>query len=197
MQSQVDPDNLIPPDSELGQVLLQLSGDTDDRVWQIANITNDLIDEVESGIVTKADIYKTVAKRCKGRKVNTIRRWAECARDFDYDTQHKYKELLSFEHFRVSRRLFSEGYTPSIDYGLQWCVEGNDEKLTAGKFHTVGEMINQFVPEFKNNGVSAMWERVKNDLYDNFLLVDNDTDRERLLEAWKTIDFVIDKKPTL
>lgn len=191
-----NPDNLIPPDSELGQMLLQLSGDSDDRVWQIANITNELIDELEGGDVSRQEIYRTIAVRCKGRKINTIRRWAEVARDFDADMQFKYAQLLSFEHFRASRRLFAEGYTPSIDYGLQWCVEGNDEKLTAGKFHTVGEMINQFVPEFKENHPLKSWNRVKQDLYDKFLLVDNDTDRNSLMKHWQEIDYILNKPLT-
>jgi hypothetical protein len=193
----VSPDNLIPADSELGQLLLQLSGDTDDRVWKIANITNDVIAEFEGGVVGRKDVYRAIAARCKGRKINTIRRWAEVAADYDEKLQGKYAQLLSFEHFKTSRRLFNEGYTPGIEYGLQWCVEGNDEKLNAGKFHTVGEMINHFVPEFREQGPGAVWNRVKDDLYDNFLLLDNDTDRERLLDAWSTIDFVLDKKQKL
>lgn len=194
---EITPDNLIPLDSELGQLLLQLSGDTDDRVWKIANITNDLIDELEGGIVTKGQVYKAVARRCKGRKVNTVRRWAELARDYGSVIQAKYAELLSFEHFKVSRRLFCEGYTPSLEYGLQWCVEGNDYKLNAGKFHTVGEMLNHFVPEYRRAGVNNLWGRVKENLYDKFLLIDHDNDRQRLLEAWNTIEFILDKKPSL
>lgn len=201
MESTINPDNLIPPDGELAHLLLQWSEDADTSTWKIANVTNELIEElVSEGGITRQDIYRSVAARCKGRKINTIRRWAEVAADFDSDIQFEYAGLLSFEHFKASRRLFHEGYTPSIEYGLEWCVKGDDLKLTAGKFHTVGEMINQFVPEFKENSPSVSWNRVKQDLYDKFLLIDNDTDRNRLLKAWKEIEYVLcekhlDKKP--
>jgi len=190
----VKPENIIPLDSELGQLLLQLSDDGDDIVWKIANITNELIEELEGGIVTRKTIYQAVARCCKGKKFNTIRKWAEVASDFDIDVQEKYKHLLSFEHFRVARQLHVAKLTPTLEYGLKWCVEGNDQKLNAGKFHTVGEMLNHFMPEYRETGAVVSWSRVKEDLYDKFLLVDNDTDRERLLEAWKTIDYVLEKK---
>lgn len=193
----IKPDELIPPDGELAQMLLQWSESADTSVWRIANVTNELIDELEGGIVTRQEIYKAVAARCKGRKMNTIRRWAEVARDFSPTIQKKYVQLLSFEHFRASRRLFYAKLTPSVDYGLKWCVEGNDHKLNAGKFHTVGEMLNQFVPEFKNKGADVVWNRYKDTLYDTFLLIDNDTDRSRVIEAWDTIEFVLNKKPAL
>lgn len=185
----VSPDNLIPVESELAQLLRQWSEDTDTRTWNIARITNDLIEEVEGGDITRTDIYKAVAARCKGKQVNTIRRWAEVEADFDRDIQDQYKELLSFEHFKVSRRLFKEGKTPSIDYALDWAVSGNDYKLSAGRFHTVGEMLNHFLhdDEFENP-LQKRWNKVKDDLYDLFLLVDNDYRREQLLQAWQTID---------
>ena len=191
VSSSITPDNLIPADSELGQLLLQLSEDSDSRTWKIANITNDLVVELEGGIVHKKDVYKAVAARCKGRKINTIRRWAEVAADFDEEMQEKYAGLLSFEHFKAARRLYNEGFTPDLEYSLKWCVEGNDDKLAAGKFKTVGQLYKEFLPEYRT---STLWERVKEGLYDQFLLEDNDTDRERLLDAWKTITFVLDKK---
>src|SRR5688572_7795241 len=104
----INPDNLIPPDGELAHLLAQWSEDTDTRTWNIANVTNELIAELEGGIVNKKDVYRAVATRCKGRKVNTIRRWAEVALDYDAEMQEKYAQLLSFEHFKVSRRLFHD-----------------------------------------------------------------------------------------
>jgi hypothetical protein len=193
----INPDNLIPPDGELAHLLAQWSEDTDTRTWNIANVTNELIAELEGGFVNKKDVYRAVAARCKGRKVNTIRRWAEVALDYDAEMQEKYAQLLSFEHFKVSRRLFHDGCTPSIEYGLQWCIEGNDQKLSAGRFHTVGQMMYHFIPELRDNKHVSLWKKVKDDLYDFFLLEDNDTDRERLLEAWKEIDYVLDKKKNL
>ena len=187
----MNPDLLIPPDSELGQRLLQLSDDEDNKIWEIANIVNDLVLELEGGVVHKKDVYKAVAARCKGRKVNTIRRWAEVAADFDEEMQEKYAGLLSFEHFKAARRLYNEGFTPDLEYPLKWCVEGNDDKLAAGKFKTVGQLYVEFMPEYRS---STLWERVREGLYEQFLLEDNDTDRERLLDAWKTISFVLDKK---
>lgn len=188
----ISPDNLIPMDSELGQLLLQLTEDTDSRTWKVANICNDLVAELEGGDVTRADIYRAVATRCKGKKPNTIRRWAECAADFGFDIQEKYKELLSFDHFKTSRKLFKEGYSPSVDYALQWCVEGDDDKITAGRFHTVGEMIQHFIPadEFENK-LQKIWGKVKEGLYDQFLLVENDYYRGRLTEAYSQIDYAV------
>lgn len=184
----ITPDNLIPPDSELAQLLLQWTEDTDSRTWKVANLTNELIWELEGGPITKTDIYKAVAARCKGRKPNTIRRIAEVAADYDEEMQAKYAELLSFDHFKTSRRLFSDGYTPSIDYALEWCVEGNDMKLNAGKFHTVGEMLNHFVPELRDKKpLTRVWDAVKERLYDQFLLVDNDFRRQDLLDTWERI----------
>jgi hypothetical protein len=189
----ISPDKLIPMDSELGQLLLQLTEDTDSRTWKVANITNDLIAEIEGGDVTKADIYRAVATRCKGKKPNTIRRWAEVAADFDSDIQKEYKELLSFDHFKVSRRLFKEGYSPSIDYVLEWCVQGDDDKITAGRFHTVGEAIQHFVPagNFENQLYKA-WSKTKDKLYDLFLIHDNDFERKQLLEYWTQINYIVD-----
>jgi hypothetical protein len=187
----INPDNLIPADSELGQLLLQLSEDSDSRTWRIANITNDLVTELEGGIVHKKDVYKAVAARCKGSAVNTIRRWAEVAADFDVDLQEKYAGLLSFGHFRAARRLYNEGFTPDLEYALKWCVEGNDDKLAAGKFKTVGQLYVEFMPEYRT---TTLWERMKEQLYDQFLVEDNDTDRERLLDAWGVITSVLDKK---
>jgi hypothetical protein len=188
MTQWINPDYLIPPDSELAQLLMQWSEDTDTRTWNIANLTNDLIAELEGGSVTRPDVYRAVAARCKGRKPNTIRRWAEVAADFDKDTQERYA-VLSFDHFKTSRRLHSDGFTPSIDYGLQWCVEGNDDKLTAGKFHTVGQMLNQFVPELRDKKpLTRLWDNMKEKLYDQFLLVDNDWRRQELLVTWTRID---------
>lgn len=187
----INPDNLIPPDSELGQLLLQWAEDFDASAWKIANVANELIAELEGGVVKKKDVYRVVAARCKGKQVNTIRRWAEIAADFDEELQAKYAGLLSFEHFKAARRLYNEGLTPNLEYALKWCVEGNDYKLQAGKFHTVGQLYAEFVPEYRTK---TLWERIKEDLYDSFLLEDNDTDRERLLDAWGTITFIQDKK---
>lgn len=188
----VSPDNLIPVESELAQMLRQWSEDTDTRTWNIARITNDLIEEVVGGDISQEDIYRAVATRCKGKKINTIRRWAEVERDFDRDTQDQYKELLSFEHFKVSRRLFKEGRTPSIDYALDWAVSGDDYKLTAGRFHTVGEVLNHFIPddEFQNT-LQKVWSKAKENLYDQFIMVDNDTKRQELVTAWHIIDSTV------
>lgn len=187
------PDDLIPPDSELGQQLAQWAEDADAGVWNIANTCNELIEELKGGPITRKQIYAAVAARCKGRKPNTIRRWAECAAAYDVDTRTLYAPLLSFEHFKVNRRLFAEGYTPDIEYGLAWCVSGDDYKVTAGRFHTAGEMLNHFVPEYRQLMAVRAWEKSKEDIYDDLLLIDNDTDRERALEAWKVIEYVLDK----
>lgn len=188
----ITPDELIPADSELAQLLLQWSEDTDTRTWNIANLTNELIEELEGGQVTRMDVYRAVAKRCKGQKPNTIRRWAEVAADYPADLQRQYAELLSFEHFKASRRLYKDGYTPTIAYGLQWCVEGNDEKLNAGKFHTVGELLVNFLPEEKGkSALRRLWEKSRDSLYDGFLLVENDFYRKQLLDNWKEIDFAV------
>lgn len=188
----VKPDELIPPDSELAQMFLQWSEDGDSRTWNIANTTNDLIAELEGGPVTRMDIYRAVAARCKGQKPNTIRRWAECAADFSPAIQKKYAQLLSFQHFKTARRLYKEEYTPTIDYALAWCVEGNDDKLSAGRFHTVGEMLQNFLPEEKGKSVLRRnWEKVSDSLYDQFLIVDHDNFREQLLDSWKQIDYIV------
>jgi hypothetical protein len=188
----ITPTQLISPDSELAQLFLQWSEDTDSRTWNIANQTNELIEELEGGIATRQDIYKAVAYYCKGQKPNTIRRLAEVAADYPDSIQRKYKQLLSFQHFKVSRRLFNEGYTPTIDYGLQWCVEGNDDKLNAGKFHTVNELLANFLPSDEyGSQLSRTWNKVKESLYDNFLLVDNDFYRQQLLDNWKEIEYVV------
>jgi len=188
----ITPDNLIPPDSEAGQRLAQWAEDADTRTWHIANFTNDFIDEVEGGGITKNDIYKAVAARCKGREPNTIRRWAEVARDFDYDTQEQYSQLLSFNHFKVARRLFNEGYTPYLNYALEWCIEGNDDKLSAGRFHTVGEMLNHFLPaEAFENQLKRHWDKTKERLFDLILIHDHDIQRTEMLAAWHTIDGTI------
>lgn len=189
----ISPDSLIPPDGELAHLLAQWSEDTDTRTWSIANVTNELIEELEGGVVSKRDVYRAVAARCKGRKVNTIRRWSEVAADYDKEMQAKYAQLLSFEHFKVSRRLFHDGLTPSLEYGLQWCVEGNDDKISAGRFHTVGQMMNHFIPEFRDSPHVHLWSRVKDKLYDTFLMEDNDTDRETLLDSWDRIDYTMKK----
>jgi len=188
----IHPDNLIPPDSELGQLLMQWSESQDTRTWNIARLTNDLIAELEGTVATKADIYKAIAVRCKGKRPDTIRRWAELETDFSREIQDQYKELLSFDHFKIARRLFQDGLTPSIDYALQWAVQGNDDKITAGKFHTVGEVLNNFLPDeaFQNQLLKA-WNKSKERLYDLWLIHDNDTDRAVLLRAWKDIEGVI------
>lgn len=188
----IHPDDLIPPDGELGMLLAQLAEDTDTRTWKIANICNDLIDEVAGGPVTKMDIYRAVATRCKGQKPNTVRRWAEVAADFDRDTQEQYAQLLSFNHFKVARRLFQEGRTPYLNYALEWCIEGNDDKLSAGRFHTVGDMLNHFLPDDQfQSKLSQYWGKHKEKLYDLVLILDNDTQRERLLELWRQIDGIV------
>lgn len=186
------PDDLIPPDSELAHLLAQWSEDWDTRIWNIANLTNDLIEELDGGIATKPDIYKAVATRCKGREPDTIRRWAEVAADFDKDTQEKYAGLLSFQHFKVARRLFQDGYTPYLNYALEWCVEGNDNKLGAGRFHTVGQLLEHFLPaDSFENRLAKYWSRTKEKLYDLILIHDHDTQRQLMLECWREIDGVI------
>ena len=188
----IRPDDLIPADSELAQLLLQWSEDTDSRTWNIANLTNDLIVELEGGVATRADVYRAVAIRCKGQKPNTIRRWAEVAWDYEPRVQKKYAQLLSFQHFKVSRRLYQEGYTPSIEYGLQWAVESNDDSLRAGKFRTVAEMLVNFLPEEKDKKpLRRFWDKVKDQMYDQFLLVDNDFYRQQLLDNYKEIDYAV------
>jgi hypothetical protein len=190
--TRISPDNLIPPDSDIAQMLLQWSEDSDTRVWNIANLTNDLIAELEGGIATRADIYRAVATRCKGQRPNTIRRWAEVAEDFPPKLQKKYSQLLSFQHFKVSRKLFKDGYTPSIDYALDWCVTGNDDKLSAGRFHTVADMLTQFLPQEKDKSpLKRYWDKVKDTMYDQFLMVDNDFYRTKLLEDWISINYVV------
>lgn len=188
----LNPDDLIPPDSELAQLLLQWSEDTDSRTWKIANLTNELIDELyvgEGGQITRQDIYKAVATRCKGKKPNTIRRWAEVAADFSQEVQEQFAELLSFDHFKVSRRLFKEGYTPSVEYALEWATYGNDDKLSAGKFHTVGDVMNHFLPEEEfGNQAQKYWAKVKDKMYDLIILEDNDTKRAHLMSSWSDID---------
>lgn len=185
----ISPDNLIPPDSELAHLLLQWSESTDERTWNIANLTNDLIEELEGGIATRQDVYRAVATRCKGKKPNTIRRWAECAADFSPALQRKYAQLLSFDHFKTSRRLFKDGYSPSVEYALQWCIEGNDDKLGAGRFHTVGEMLNQFLPQEEfGNELQRYWNKTKEKLYDLILIHDNDTERKQLLANWSIMN---------
>jgi hypothetical protein len=188
----IKPDDLIPPDSELAQMLMQWSEDTDSRTWNIANTTNDLIAELEGGPITRMDVYRAVATRCKGQKPNTIRRWAECAWDFPRDIQEQYSQLLSFQHFKASRRLFKEGYTPSIDYALDWCVSGNDMKLSAGRFHTVGDMLANFLPEEKDKTpLQRYWNKVKDTLYDHLLLVDNDSWRNQALSSWREMEYCV------
>lgn len=95
----IHPDDLIPPDSELGQRLLQWSEDMDSRTWHIADVTNELVEELEGSEVTKKEIYRAVAARCRGREPNTIRRLAEVAADFDMDIREQFQEILSFNHF--------------------------------------------------------------------------------------------------
>ncbi len=198
----LSPDNIIPPDSELGQLLAQLAEDTDSRTWKIANICNELIEEVVTDVddqytgerITKTDIYKAVARRCKGQKTSTIRRWAEVAADFDYDTQNQYAGLLSFNHFKTARRLFAEGHTPYLNYALEWCVEGNDDKISAGRFHTVGEMLQHFLPaDTFENQLYKYWQSHKEKLYDLMLIHDHDVQRHHLLECWREIDGVIEQ----
>lgn len=190
----MNPDNIIPPDSELGQRLAQWAEDTDTRTWHIANVTNELIDEivVEGGEITRSDIYKAVGARCKGQKPNTIRRIADVARDFDLDTQEQYAQLLSFSHFRTARRLYQEGKTPYIEYALEWCVQGNDDKLSAGRFHTVGEMLQHFLPaDTFENQLRKYWDKTKEKLYDLILIHDNDIERVEMLAAWNVIDSTV------
>lgn len=191
-QTTISPDQLIPPDSELAQLFMQWSEDMDSRTWHIANTTNELVWELEGGIVTKKDIYKAVAVRCKGQKPATIRQIAQVAADFDDGMQKKYAGLLSFSHFKASRRLYNEGYTPTIDYGLQWAVEGNDDKITAGRFHTVAEMYANFLPEEKDKTqLQRYWDKVKDTLYDHLLLVDNDSWRNQALSSWREMEYCV------
>lgn len=195
----IHPDKLIPPDSELAHLLLQWTETQDTRTWNVANLTNELIEEVVSDEgITKADIYKAVATRCKGKKPNTVRRWAETAADFDADTQEKYASLLSFDHFKVARRLFREGHTPYLNYVLEWAVEGRDNGIGAGRFHTVGEILNEFLPQYRDaHPLLSYWNKVKEKLYDLIILEDNDTKRNHMLDNWKELDDIIgtlDKK---
>lgn len=194
MVNQLNPDLIIPPDSELGQLLAQLTEDTDSRTWKVANICNELIEEVavEGTGITKMDIYRAVATRCKGQKPNTIRRIAEVAADFDHDTQEQYAGLLSFSHFKTARRLYKDGLTPYLNYALEWCVEGNDDKITAGKFHTVGQMLEQFLPSgtFENQ-LAKFWKNQGERLYDLILIHDHDIQRNHMLDNWNEIDSVI------
>lgn len=187
----IKPDDLIPPDSDLAHLLMQWSESTDERTWSIANLTNELVEELSGGIATKQDIYRAVAARCKGREPNTIRRWAETAADFDKKTQKKYAQLLSFNHFKVARRLHKEGLTPYINYALEWCVEGNDDKLSAGRFHTVGEMLANFLPAEEGHPLRVYWGKVKEKLYDLMILEDNDIKRAHMTDNWKELDDVI------
>jgi len=190
----ITPDQLIPPDSELAHLLAQWTEDTDTRTWNVANLTNDLIEELDGGVATKADVYKAVATRCKGKKPDTIRRWAETAADFDKDTQEQYAQLLSFDHFKIARRLFKEGHSPYINYVLEWAVEGNDMKLGAGRFHTVGQILNHFLPQFRDaNPLQLHWNKAKEKLYDQFILVENDTYRQELVMFWHEIDLTVQK----
>ena len=190
----ITPDQLIPPDSELAHLLAQWTEDTDTRTWNVANLTNDLIEELDGGVATKADVYKAVATRCKGKKPDTIRRWAETAADFDEDTQEQYAQLLSFDHFKIARRLFKEGHSPYINYVLEWAVEGNDMKLGAGRFHTVGQILNHFLPQFRDaNPLQLHWNKAKEKLYDQFILVENDTYRQELVMFWHEIDLTVQK----
>jgi hypothetical protein len=188
----IHPDNLLPPDSEIAQKLMQWSEDMDTRTWHIADVTNDLIEELEGQAITKADIYKAVGARCRGQKPNTIRRLAEVARDYDRDTREQFQEILSFSHFKTARRLFQEGHTPYLSYALEWCVDGNDYKLSAGRFHTVGDMLNQFLPQYRDaHPLQSYWARVKEKLYDLMLLEDNDTKRNHMLENWRELEGTI------
>lgn len=187
----VKPDYLIPPDSELGQLLSHLMDSTDDAIWKVARITNDLIEELAGGEVTRTDIYKAVARRSKGRKPRTIRSWADVAADVPVKVEKKYANLLSFDHFKTARRLVKNGYAPSIEFVLQWCTEGNDNKIYAGTFHTVGEMLNQFLPEDTfGNSAERYWLSVREKLVDNALLIDNDTERALAQKAIDDLDLV-------
>lgn len=193
----ITPDQLIPPDSELAHLLLQWSEEQDSRIWHIADVTNDLIAEVEGGEITKQDIYKAVATRCRGQRPNTIRRIAEVAVDFDLDARKKYADILSFSHFKMARRLYNEGRTPYLTYALEWAVEGNDDKISAGRFHTVGEMLLHFLPEdaFENQ-LKKYWGKVKEKLYDLALIHDHDNERARLLRAWNDIEEIVSRLDT-
>lgn len=188
----INPDDLIPPDSEIAQLLLQWSEDMDSRTWHIADVTNELVEELEGQAITKADIYRAVARRCRGQKPNTIRRLSEVARDYDVDTRKRFQEILSFSHFKTARRLWQEGHTPYLAYALEWCVEGNDDKTSAGRFHTVGDMLNQFLPEYRDtNPLLRYWTKIRDKLYDLMLIEDNDVKRHHMLENWKEIDDVV------
>lgn len=188
----ISPDKLIPPDSEIAQLLLQWSEDMDARTWHIADVTNELVEELEGQRITKADIYRAVATRCRGQKPNTIRRLAEVARDYDEDTRERYQEILSFSHFKAARRLWQEGLTPYLAYALEWCVEGNDDKISAGRFHTVSELYANFLPSIRDeHPLRLYWNRVKEKLYDLIVVEDNDTKRAFMLDNWREMDGVI------
>lgn len=188
----IHPDDLIPPDSELGQRLLQWSEDMDSRTWHIADVTNELVEELEGSEVTKKEIYRAVAARCRGREPNTIRRLAEVAADFDMDIREQFQEILSFNHFKQARRLYREGHTPYLSYALEWCVEGNDDKTSAGRFKTVGQMLNEFLPEYRDaHPLQSFWKKSGEKLYDLIIVEDNDTKRNHMLGCWKELNDVI------
>lgn len=179
-------DQIIPPNSDLAHDLEQWSEDQDTRTWRIANVTNDLIDEL-SQVVTKADVYRAVSVRCKGNKVNTVRRWAECAADFDGAMQAKYAQILSFNHFKTARKLLKDGLVPSLEYPLEWCISSLDDTIQAGRPRTVNELLANFLPQEEGDPAVIYWGKIVEKLEDNALMWDNDTERHQLQEALATI----------
>lgn len=182
-------DQIIPPLSQLALDLEQWSEDTDSRTWKIANVTNELISELEVA-VTKADVYRAVAVRCKGNKVNTIRRWAECAADFDAEMQAKYASILSFNHFKTARKLLADGLVPDLEYPLAWCLQSLDDTVQAGRPRTVNELLANFLPQEVGDPAIVYWGKHKEKLEDNALMWDNDVERKALQEALKIINFI-------
>lgn len=184
-------DQIIPPNSDLAHNLLQWSDEIDSGTWNIANTTNELIDELKA-VVTKTEVYRIVAIRCKGKKVNTIRRWAECAADFSEEVQAKYASVLSFNHFKAARRLLAEGLVPYLEYPLEWCLVSLDDTVYAGRPRTVSELLLHFLPEEETNSYTAVkyWNSVRERIIDHVVMWDNDTEREELKEAIETLDKV-------
>jgi hypothetical protein len=67
-------------------------------------------------------------------------------------------------------------------------------KLGAGRFHTVGEVLNHFIPEFRDaDPLKLYWDKAKEKLYDLFVVVDNDHYRQELLDWHREIDLTIQK----
>lgn len=183
-------DQIIPPNSDLAHDLLQWSEDIDNRVWNIANVTNELIEELKN-VCPKVDVYRAMAVRCKGVKVNTVRRWAECAADFSPELQEKYS-VLSFNHFKTARSLLASGLVPDLEYPLAWCLQSLDDTVQAGRPRTVNELLANFLPEeeFHLSDALKHWKSVREKLLDFAVMWDNDTERKALQTALNILDTI-------